>query len=78
VNREKWNPFLGTPCSLGNTLSKATEELFFFLNLFPYYTLRVFNEEQRDKVFQKMKWAVQLFSKMSRYLQRPDSAYNVP
>ncbi len=50
----------------------------FFKNLFPSYTLRVFNEKQRDKLFQKMKWAVQLFSKMSGYLQRTDLAYNVP
>jgi hypothetical protein len=69
VNREKWNPFLGTPWSLGNTLSKATEELFLLKkDLFPSYTLRVLNEKQRDKVFPKMKWAVQLFSKMPRYL----------
>lgn len=67
MNGEKWNPFLGTPWSLGNTLSKATEELF-LLKKTPYDTRRIFIEKKRDRVFQKMKWAVQLFSKMPRYL----------
>jgi hypothetical protein len=74
--QREMEPFSGNTLLLGQYPVQSNRRI--FKNLFPSYTLRVFNEKQRDEVFQKMKWAVQLFSKMSHYLQRTDLAYNVP